>query len=1241
MVSLAIVGLDAYFGACDDARAFARAVVHGLRCDPSPDALSGMELALRVADRALFDAGIVRGERVAVVWAANVPMAAEITGLWGFSGPSVDVAGGHAALVEAQRLLAGGAWDAVLVGETTAAGGVALVLAGSVPATGRVYATIEGSFEALPSVIPGYWEWPSLCDGELPPLAGSSEPVCALGSVRANLDGGDSPALAALARAALCLYYRVIPAMPDWPGAQTAGHCLSGPFYVALQAQPWFFEGAAAGQASRIACVTFPFAPGASPVSWLLSESPVRSDVPTLRACMSARPFHLFPIASEDQADLLARLEALRRQSEQTHSLEVLSDDLLASYQARRDAPYTLALLGHDREELLRELDFAVKGMAKAFAEGQDWTSPLGSAFTARPQGGAGKVAFVYPGAFNSYVGMGRDLFQLFPHLHARFAGVTQHVSRATAEKFLYPRSLAPLTGADLQAAASRLHDNPTAMIESGASFAILYTAVMREVFAVQPAAAFGYSLGEVSMLWALGVWNDGDAGSDAWNNTPLFKTRLFGPQEAAREHWELDQDAGDAIWCSYILKAPVERVRQALANEPRVYLTIVNEAKEAVIAGYPDDCARVVAALGCHALRVPFDAAIHAPVMQSEYAAFVDLYSLPVRAASGVDFYSAAEYAPLALEGASLARSLAKMTCSPVDFPRLVRTVYDAGARIFVELGPLSTCSRWIGRILHDQPHAVVSINKSGKSDYDSFLPVLALLLTHRVPLNLSALLRTSDTAMARTLQPLPSKIQNPKSKIQPLPLHLAHCTAEGHLSFLQSRQSALQQTAALISMQTGEAERMMREAGENHESRIMNHELTSGKWRVANDEWRVSGAASQRVSESANSELRMTNDELQTPRLTLASTFQNLKSKIQNPKFTESHLRDFATGDVVQAFGPAYAHYQGKRVPRLPNGDFLCMSRVLWINGEPDTVAPGAALASEFDVPANAWFYRGRASLPTSILMETALQPCGVLSTYLGSMLPYPNVDFYFRNLDGEGELLRDVDARGKTITNRVVLLSSTALPGIILQKFSFELACAGEPFYRGSSSFGYFAPEALQRQAGLDNGKLQRPWLFESQNAREGAPSDLLPVFRTGPLEFLDRVWYSPDGGAHRRGYVYAELPVTPGDWFFRCHFFQDPVMPGSLGVEAMLQALRVYASQQGLGRGSNPSRFTALPGLMTWKYRGQVTPEPQRLRLEVHLKDMVVTPGEALLTGDASLWKGDLRIYAVQGLSVRVA
>ncbi|GIT62707.1 MAG: hypothetical protein Ct9H300mP21_02530 [Pseudomonadota bacterium] len=74
---------------------------------------------------------------------------------------------------------------------------------------------------------------------------------------------------------------------------------------------------------------------------------------------------------------------------------------------------------------------------------------------------------------------------------------------------------------------------------------------------------------------------------------------------------------------------------------------------------------------------------------------------------------------------------------------------------------------------------------------------------------------------------------------------------------------------------------------------------------------------------------------------------------------------------------------------------------------------------LVSEYDVPEDAWFFLIILILKNafSVLMEIALQPCGFISTHSGAILPYPELDLYYRNLDGNGTLLRNPDLRGKT--------------------------------------------------------------------------------------------------------------------------------------------------------------------------------------------------------------------------------
>src|SRR5690606_32706122 len=117
---------------------------------------------------------------------------------------------------------------------------------------------------------------------------------------------------------------------------------------------------------------------------------------------------------------------------------------------------------------------------------------------------------------------------------------------------------------------------------------------------------------------------------------------------------------------------------------------------------------------------------------------------------------------------------------------------------------------------------------------------------------------------------------------------------------------------------------------------------------------------------------------------------------------------------------------------------------------------------------------------TMPYSVYMEIALQPCGFLSAHHGPTLAYPDIDFYFRNLDGSGTLHRDVDMRGRTITNHVTLLGSTILQGTIIQKFDSKMYDGDELFYEGDATFGYFTLQALDSQAGLDKGVMVPRWL-----------------------------------------------------------------------------------------------------------------------------------------------------------------
>jgi acyl transferase domain-containing protein/3-hydroxymyristoyl/3-hydroxydecanoyl-(acyl carrier protein) dehydratase len=373
----------------------------------------------------------------------------------------------------------------------------------------------------------------------------------------------------------------------------------------------------------------------------------------------------------------------------------------------------------------------------------------------------------------------------------------------------------------------------------------------------------------------------------------------------------------------------------------------------------------------------------------------------------------------------------------------------------------------------------------------------------------------------------------------------------------------------------------------------------------------------------------------------------------------FTPYHLFEFATGNISNCFGSEFDVYKGRIPPRTPCGDLQVVTRVIDVKGKRLDLKKPASCIAEYYVPEDAWYFTKNSVknwIPYSLIMEIALQPNGFISGYMGTTLVYPEKDLFFRNLDGSGELLRKVDLRGKTIVNKSVLLSTTMAGGMIVQSFTFDLLVDDEPFYSGKAVFGYFGGDALANQLGIDNGKITNAWFVSNKTPVEKIEKlDLtdktLPLFKQqenkphyrlagGQLNFVDTVSIVEGGGKASLAYIYGERTIDASDWFFRYHFHQDPVMPGSLGVEAIIELLQTYALKNDLGKQFNNPRFDAPLTNVVWKYRGQITPLNKQMSLDVHITDIIKTNDEVRLVGDANLSKDGLRIYEVKNIVLSI-
>ena len=144
-----------------------------------------------------------------------------------------------------------------------------------------------------------------------------------------------------------------------------------------------------------------------------------------------------------------------------------------------------------------------------------------------------------------------------------------------------------------------------------------------------------------------------------------------------------------------------------------------------------------------------------------------------------------------------------------------------------------------------------------------------------------------------------------------------------------------------------------------------------------------------------------------------------------------------------------------------------------------------------------------------------------------------------------------------------------------------------------------------------------------LFGPGNARLPLP----------PMLMFDRITEINDNkGTFKKGSLQAELDIKKDLWFFDCHFKEDPVMPGCLGLDAMWQLVGFY-----LGWIGNPGRGRAL-GVGTVKFTGEVLQNIKLVKYVIEMKKIMSPGGTTVGLANGTVLADEKKIYSAENLKV---
>lgn len=538
---------------------------------------------------------------------------------------------------------------------------------------------------------------------------------------------GAASGMQGVVAAVLALRHRAIPPVRGLEEPAEPELWKGSAFYASRKARPWLVDK---DESPRRACVAGMSVDG-NHVHVVLEEGPE----PSLQTALGAASEALFVLRDTTREGLVAQLKALLLDA-QNHALEPLARKRARAWV--KGAPgLVVSLVAADHEDLRRKVEKAIRELGAGTPTLMDIH---GVFFTEDPLARKGRIAFVFPGAGNAYAGMAREVVLRFPEQVGVFERMTMAARSRSGEYWLNPREVVK------RRVPRDEMRTPVEMLWGTGYYTQMLADVLRHRLGIQPTAAVGYSLGESSGLFALGAWRDVDLQFERMTTWALLNTSLVGPMNAILEAWErwghdVSQYRGKTFWGTYMVQASVEDVKRALQNEPLCHISIINAPMEVVIAGEEGACQRVVAALGATAHMTPFPAAVHVPevvVVEDEYRR---MNTLPTYAPPGVTYYSSGRGEPYEATQENVTQSIIDQAVNHVDFPKLINRVWQDGVRLFVEVGPRGSCTRWIGRILEGREFLAVAADRKGRSEFVNILHLAAQLLAHGVDVDVAGL--------------------------------------------------------------------------------------------------------------------------------------------------------------------------------------------------------------------------------------------------------------------------------------------------------------------------------------------------------------------------------------------------------------------------------------------------------------------------------------------------------------------
>jgi acyl transferase domain-containing protein len=585
---------------------------------------------------------------------------------------------------------------------------------------------------------------------------------CALGSVKSMISHTmPASGIAGLIKVALALHHKVLPPTLHCETPNPKLQLEKSNFYLNSETRPWIHDASVGPRRAGVNAFGF----GGINAHAVVEEYTGTNRAPWMQHEWDAE---CFIASAESDGELPAAISSILGTLDRLPTDTPLRNIAFSLNCEKALGPSRVALVAGNRQELMDKLN-------RASAKLQDSRTKRirdieGIYFNREPLGGDGRLALMFPGEGAQYAGMLADLCIHFPQVREWF----DFMNEAFASRgYRLSDSVFPPPGV---AAEARLFS-----MDVGAEAVFCGNQAIHALLShlgIEPHAVVGHSTGEHSALLASGIVRT------------ETKAALLHHVRGVNRVFEELKDAA-AIQTGVLLAvagvAPATLESLVRNSSGTLFIALDNCPNQAVLFGSVESIRKAREALASSSAicqELPFGRAYHTPL----FSAFADrlrghFESVSI-ASPRIATYSCVTSEQFPSDPKQIRELASVQWSSAVRFRETIEHMHRDGIRMFIEAGPRSSLTAFVGDILRRKPHCSVPANVQHRTGIHQLQHLVAELTAHHVPVTLDRLYenRNPDSisiakAPARPLMTIKMGLQPVRlpADFKPLKTHVA----------------------------------------------------------------------------------------------------------------------------------------------------------------------------------------------------------------------------------------------------------------------------------------------------------------------------------------------------------------------------------------------------------------------------------------------------------------------------------